>query len=98
MTSPQDRLDDLDAMLAIAKARPFAEWDCEVIALLTNVRLRWFNKLHDSRMVSPLGDRRERSVPCADCRTSTWALDGLCARCQSRRIEAADLRTTGQAS
>ena len=46
MTSPQDRLDDLDAMLAIAKARDFRDWDLDVVAYLTNQRLKWFRVFH----------------------------------------------------
>lgn len=44
-----------------------------------------------ARYVSPLGDRRERAVPCAVCHTDTWALDRLCDR---HAIETADRATT----
>ena len=37
------------------------------------------------RYWSPLGDRRERAVPCWICQTPTWALDGLCDPCAERR-------------
>ena len=38
----------------------------------------------DSRMVSPLGDSRERPVPCADCARPTWNIRGVCCDCMDR--------------
>lgn len=34
-----------------------------------------------SRYESPLGDRRERAVPCSRCGDGTWALDAICDFC-----------------
>jgi len=34
-----------------------------------------------TRATSPLGDRRERAVPCRHCRRMTIALDAVCDRC-----------------
>lgn len=33
------------------------------------------------RYTSPLGDRRERPVPCQRCGQPTWTLDAVCERC-----------------
>lgn len=35
----------------------------------------------DPRYVSPLGDRRERPVPCSGCYRQTFALDRRCDEC-----------------
>ena len=35
----------------------------------------------DDRLTSPLGDRREQSVPCRRCRQPTWAFQRLCEDC-----------------
>ena len=39
------------------------------------------------RRLSPLGDSRERAVPCARCRTLTIALEPLCDRCHEASVE-----------
>lgn len=33
------------------------------------------------RYRTPLGDRRERPVPCRSCRRDTFALDAMCDEC-----------------
>lgn len=47
-------------------------------------RLRDSTPPERSRYVSPLGDRRERPVPCSLCRHPTAALDALCDPCHDR--------------
>jgi hypothetical protein len=39
------------------------------------------------RRHTPMGDRRERAVPCAVCRRDTWNIDAVCDRCD-RRLQA----------
>lgn len=34
-----------------------------------------------TRRLSPLGDSRQRPVPCRRCRTMTIAIDAVCDRC-----------------
>jgi uncharacterized OB-fold protein len=41
-----------------------------------------------TRALSPLGDRRERPVPCADCGRPTVAIDAMCDRCSERAVSA----------
>ena len=48
-----------------------------------------------ARMTSPLGDHRERSVPCIDCRRPTWTIEPRCDACHERM---ADVRATGDGS
>ena len=48
-----------------------------------------------SRLYSALGDHRERSVPCIDCRRPTWNLSPRCDACHERM---ADVRATGDGS
>ena len=51
MTAPtlEDRLADLDEMLALAKARPFPDWDREVIGYLTERRYALWLRVMDAR-------------------------------------------------
>lgn len=39
---------------------------------------------------SPLGDSRERSVPCSRCNRKTWRLSALCARCELDQYDEED--------
>jgi hypothetical protein len=55
-----------------------------------------------SRLLSPLGDRRQRSVPCRCCGCPTLAIDAVCDRCDDlvrladeRRVEHEQLRGRG---
>lgn len=50
------------------------------------------NEAHakQSRYVSPLGDRRERPVPCSMCRRPTAALDAMCDSCADKAQGYAD--------
>ena len=48
------------------------------------------NMAHADRYCSPLGDRRERSVPCSICRRPTFALDAMCDVCQDKAQGYAD--------
>jgi len=37
---------------------------------------------------SPMGDRRERGVPCLRCRRETWNIKAICNRCLAREGKA----------
>jgi len=37
--------------------------------------------------LSPLGDRRERAVPCQRCRRSTWNIVAVCDSCLAKAKE-----------
>jgi hypothetical protein len=41
-----------------------------------------------ARYVTPLGDRRERDVPCSRCQQPTWALSATCDNCWNVEKEA----------
>lgn len=43
-----------------------------------------FDKIDRPQMFSPLGDHRERAVPCSDCGRPTWNLRATCNTCLER--------------